>query len=435
MSADRYEIVVAGAGPAGLAAAVAAAAQGKRVCVVDENPQAGGQIWRHAAKTGTHASVKTYLSQLQSYGTTFLAGWKIISQPGAGLLRLESRDGVLDIGYEKLIVATGARERFLPFPGWTLPNIVGVGGLQNLLKGGLPLTGKTVVIAGSGPLLLALAFYAKQQGAQVLGIFEQAPLPKLVRFGATLTRYPAKILQGLEYKLATLAIPYHAGWYPVEAIGQEQLQSITVTNGKKTRQIPCNYLACAFNLVPNSELPMLLGCRTHSGLQPSSVVVDEWQQTTVANVYCAGEPTGVGGVELALAEGSIAGYAAAGNTAAARKLFPQRKKMHTFAARLEECFALRPELKTLAQEKTTVCRCEDVTYGELKEHNSWRSAKLHTRCGMGACQGRTCGAAAEFVLGWDAPAPRPPVFPAHLSSLAAPISKPEAVASPTQENL
>jgi D-hydroxyproline dehydrogenase subunit alpha len=179
-------------------------------------------------------------------------------------------------------------------------------------------------------------------------------------------------------------------------------------------------------LIPNTELPSLLGCRVQDGC----VSVDDFQTTSRANIFCAGEPTGVGGVELSLVEGQIAGFAAVGQEGRARELFPTRLKLRDFADALDRTFALRMELKRVAQPQTIVCRCEDVTYKQLAHHRSWRSAKLQTRCGMGPCQGRVCGPALEFMLGWTPDSVRPPVFPALLSTLAgAPRPESDPIAS------
>jgi NADPH-dependent 2,4-dienoyl-CoA reductase/sulfur reductase-like enzyme len=165
--------------------------------------------------------------------------------------------------------------------------------------------------------------------------------------------------------------------------------------------------------VPNLELAELLGCNLERG----AVTVDEFQQTTVANVYAAGEATGIGGLELSLIEGEIAGLSVAGKRDEARKLFGVREKQRRFARILNETFALRDELRDLVTSETIVCRCEDVRFERLKAHESWRAAKLQTRCGMGPCQGRVCGPAAEFLFGWKAESVRPPVFPVRVESM------------------
>jgi hypothetical protein len=156
--------------------------------------------------------------------------------------------------------------------------------------------------------------------------------------------------------------------------------------------------------------------------------VDQWQATSVENIYCAGEPTGIGGVDCALTEGGIAGYAASGQPARARALLKRRASWHAFRHALARAFALRPELRLLAGDDTLLCRCEDVALGRLKPFSGWREAKLQSRCGMGPCQGRVCGAAATFLFGWDTDATRPPVFPARIDSLITPdLPPPDAI--------
>jgi hypothetical protein len=193
------------------------------------------------------------------------------------------------------------------------------------------------------------------------------------------------------------------------------VESVTLTDGRRQWSEACDWLACGFHLVPNLELPRLLGCRVAGGY----VAVDGLQQSSVAGVACVGELTGIGGLDKALIEGRIAGLAAVGREAEAGRLEPKLRRQRRFAERMERAFALRAELRTLAAAETIVCRCEDVSYAALLECSSARQARLHTRCGMGACQGRVCGAATEFLFGWEAGAGRPPVFPAAVSALAA----------------
>jgi len=208
-------------------------------------------------------------------------------------------------------------------------------------------------------------------------------------------------------------VKYFSGCWALAAHGQDKLESVTLFRRGKRWQVACDYLACGFHLVPNVELAELLGCAVDRG----TVRVDEFQQTTVAKVYSAGETTGIGGLELSLVEGEIAGLAAAGRLDEARKLFPARAKQMRFADLLNRTFALRDELRYLVQPDTIVCRCEDVTFERLRDHSSWRAAKLQTRCGMGPCQGRVCGGAVEFLFGWRTESVRPPVLPVRVESL------------------
>ena len=400
--ADReFDVVVVGAGPAGLAAACRAAECGRRVAMLDDNPQAGGQIWRGASKEAAG-----WMRQ----GVEWMAGARVFDAPAPQTLAVETFDGECRVGYGSLILATGARERFLPFPGWTLPNVMGTGGLQALAKSGLPIAGKRVIVAGSGPLLLAVAHYMKAHGADVRLVAEQASQAALVRFGMRLIRHPGKLLQAVSLRTRR----YITSCWPVSAQGREKLESVTLRRaGGRTWTEACDYLACGFGLIPNVELAVLLGCR----MSTTGVEVDGVQRTSVKDVYAAGEITGIGGLELSLVEGEIAGYAAGGRRDRAEELFAARASHRQFVAALEQAFALRAELRDLPRPDTFVCRCEDVTMERVRACSNWREAKLHTRCGMGPCQGRICGGAVEFLLGWQSESVRPPVFPARVRSL------------------
>jgi NADPH-dependent 2,4-dienoyl-CoA reductase/sulfur reductase-like enzyme len=373
---DSYDVVVVGAGPAGLAAARRASESGKRVAMIDDNPAAGGQIWRGESLTAPNAKL--------------ICGARVVAAPAAGRLTLETFDSAVELEYGALVLATGARERFLPFPGWTLPHVTGAGGLQALVKSGMPIAGKRVVIAGSGPLLLAVAAYLKKRGAIVPLVAEQAD--SVTGFGLALARHPRKLLQAVRLRAG---VRYVTGCWPVSA----ETGAVTLS---RLGAVPCDYLACGFGLVPNTELLTLLG------------------YPTAPNIYAAGDVTGIGGLEMAIVEGEIAGLSAAGRHDEAARLSPALDRHRRFAAALERTFALRPELKTLAANDTIVCRCEDVTLGRIRSYSGWREAKLQTRCGMGPCQGRVCGPVVEFLLGWKSESVRPPIFPARIGTLSSP---------------
>src|SRR5689334_4510465 len=195
-SQQRFDVLDVGGGPAGVAAAIFAAKGGVRVGIVDENPGLGGQIWRGENSAGSQSSeASSWLNQVKTAGVTALYGKRVFHQPEPGVLLAEGLDDVCELGYRTLVLATGARERFLPFPGWTLPNVTGAGGLQALVKSGLPIKGKRVVVAGTGPLLLAVAAYLRKHGAEIPMICEQASWGRLTKFGMTLLGQPGKITQ------------------------------------------------------------------------------------------------------------------------------------------------------------------------------------------------------------------------------------------------
>ena len=410
-----YDVVVIGAGPAGIAAACTAAQGGRRVALLNGAPSLGGQIWRGESLAAAPRTARRWLARLSNSGVTVLDQTTAVASPDTRLLLAEQPDGAMEIGWERLILAVGAQELFLPFPGWTLPNVIGVGGLQALSKGGWPIEGKRVVVAGSGPLLIAVAAHLKQHGARIGGVIEQAPLGKLAKFGMALPWLaPSKLIQAVGFQWDLLGVRYRTGCWPVAAHGTDRVQSVTISNGQSTWTKECDYLACAFGLLPNLQWPRLLGC----GIEDDGVQVDSLQETTVPGVFCAGEATRIGGVDAALVEGQIAGYAAGGQAAMAERLFAARRRTRRFAAAMAATFSLRPELKELATEDTIVCRCEDVTRRQIEEHGDFRSAKLQTRCGMGPCQGRICQSAMQHIYGWQLDSSRPPVLPTRLGSLS-----------------
>src|SRR5438067_1161595 len=169
----KCDVAVVGAGPAGLATAKAASGHGAQDLVIDENARAGGQIWRGEDRVAA---------------AECMFGARALGLVSPGVLLVENAAGAVHVQFDKLVIATGARERFLPFPGWTLPGVFGAGGLQALVKSGLPIAGKRVVIAGMGPLLLAVADYLKTKGAYVLLIAEQTSAAKIRRFARGLWR-------------------------------------------------------------------------------------------------------------------------------------------------------------------------------------------------------------------------------------------------------
>jgi NADPH-dependent 2,4-dienoyl-CoA reductase/sulfur reductase-like enzyme len=424
---EMTDVAVIGAGPAGIAAAVRAAESGMRVMVIDEGSGPGGQIWRPGVGLAPSRSARQWLARFASSGATFRRYASVVdvcrNNTGYEVLE-EARGSARQIHARTLILATGARERFLPFPGWTLPNVVGIGAAQALLKSGTSFRGKRVVIAGTGPLMLPVAASLSHAGANVLLVAEQASAANLATFVAALWRRPSTLVQAAVLRAAFLRTAYAAGTWIKEARGDTAVREATLTDGASTRSLECDILCAAFGLVPNVELARLLGCAIDNG----AVVVSDEQRTDVSEVYCCGEPTGIGGVELALVEGEIAGLAAA-DTKVPPALASRRARLRADARRLERTFALRRELFTLADAATIVCRCEDVSFGELDRRWTTRQAKLFTRAGMGPCQGRVCGPALECLMGWPADAVRLPTQPARVSTLT---GDPTAVQQPRE---
>ncbi|WP_285892310.1 FAD-dependent oxidoreductase [Deinococcus taeanensis] len=425
------DVVVVGAGPAGLSAARAAAQSGADVLVLDAGPGPGGQIWRGLTEAQPGPAA-TLLREVRRLGVHVLTQAEVSAvesaRPDRHTLVLSTPVGLRRIETPTVILATGATERFVPFPGWTLPGVVGAGGLQAMTKSGLDVRGQRVVVAGSGPLLLAVAASLRGRGAHVIAVAEQASWPSLARFALSASRLPGKGPEAMKLTAALRGIPYWPGTYPLRASGEGRLSTVTLRRGHRERTLACDWLAAGFGLVPDTRVAALLGCAlTRAG----AVRVNAWQRTSRAGIYAAGEVTGVGGVDKAQLEGFLAGCAATGQIERLRDVALPLGRQRRFQAALDRSFALRPEVRALPGPDTVICRCEDVRHQALTACRSWTDAKLQTRCGMGTCQGRVCGPATAALYGWSFSGVRPPLTPLPLADLlcaARPRAEPAAPA-------
>ncbi|MGE4618339.1 MAG: FAD-dependent oxidoreductase [Planctomycetota bacterium] len=410
-------VVVIGAGPAGLSAACHAAELGQDVLLVDESPRPGGRIWAH--RDSVPAVVQGWIDRAQRAGVRWLQGGTVVDgamETGAmetGAMETGASGSVLTasvvdgrrtyIRCQKIIVATGARERFLPFPGWTLPGVLGAGALQSLIKGGLDVEGKRLVIAGSGPLLLAVAQLGTSRGADVLMI-EQASLAQRLPLVFSLLSSTSRLFEAWKLWKELRGIEKCSSSWPVKAEGQEKIEKVHLQTRNGIRIEPADLLAVGFGLVPESRVAQGLGCFVE---QDGTVKVDELQQSSIRNVLCAGEPTGVAGSEAALASGQVAGIVAAGATPSA-DLLAKVRRLRGWGVALERAHSLRSELKPLASEDVTICRCEDVTASTVEGVGSLREARMQCRIAMGPCQGRVCVPILAFRDGLGQDSVRPP---------------------------
>jgi len=439
---------VVGAGPAGLAAAATAALGGARVALVDAAPRVGGQFWRHReGSTGQgYRDWATFvgLRSLVEERVDHVAGASVwFVEPG---FRLHTTAGVVEAS--RIVLATGAYDRALPFPGWDLPGVVTPGAAQALLKGSGVAVGRRVVVAGAGPFLLPVAVGLLEAGVDVVGVVEAGGARGYLSRPGVLAGVAGKLGEAAGYA-ATLArhrVPYKVGHAVTAAhAGPDgHVSHVDVARLEKpggTLRWACDALAVGYGFTANLELGLALGCRTRvtadGGL---ALAVAGDGQTTVAGVYAAGEVTGVGGSALAVVEGELAGAAAAGGTALStrdiRQLRRKRERLRAFADVMHAAHPVPAGWTTWLEESTLVCRCEEVPAGAVKDAvnelgaTGARTVKQVARPGMGWCQGRTCGyAVAELparargrpVTRDDliAFAHRPIATPVRLSELAA----------------
>src|SRR6202000_1767892 len=200
------------------------------------------------------------------------------------LMETAAQDGV-QLRYGGLILATGARERLLPFAGWTLPGVTGAGALQALIKGGMPVRGERIVIAGSGPLLIAALATARAAEGRVLAVVEQASAFEVARFGASLLGEPAKLRQAFTMTRGFAGVRYWTGSIVRKAHGDGRVERVTIRRGEHESTLDCDRIACGYGLVPNMTLAQALGCAiTEAG----EIVVDDEQRTSVDGVLAAG---------------------------------------------------------------------------------------------------------------------------------------------------
>lgn len=422
----HFDIAIVGAGPAALAAIAAIsryASVSRRVVVIDEAAQPGGRVWA-GAMSAPSAEAQHMLRPISTSTFLKIQWWpssRVVSANDRELL-IEDETSARIVSFGKLILATGARELFLPFRGWALPGVMGVGALQLMAKSGMRLDGKRVVLAGSGPLLLAAAASLRATGATVVRISEAQPASRLRAFAKTLLRFPDRLLQALQLRGKTLSTPYRFGETIRVATGADWVASVTVRRADGTDiDVPCDYLGVAYGLIPNVELGALIGCRLdeRSGSH-SHISVDDECRTSVPNVYAIGEANGIGGKQKALADGHLVGsllaHASAQVIAHATRARIRERDYASALARAFDCRTL--DVTAALDDATLVCRCENVSWQAIKQHDNWRDYRLMERCGMGFCQGRVCEGALVLLTGTCRNDWRAPVFPCRVETLA-----------------
>jgi NADPH-dependent 2,4-dienoyl-CoA reductase/sulfur reductase-like enzyme len=398
------DVLIVGAGPAGLSAALAASGDGRRVLLLDASPRAGGQIWRHRDPLALPKGARQLLGRVEDAGVVLARRARVLDAASPRELVVDFDGRVDRVQTGALILATGASERFVPFPGWTLPGVVGVGGLQALIKGGLDLRASRVVLAGTGPLLFPVAAAVVQHGGVLAMVAEQANRGSLAAFALQLRRKPSALADAVRYRLAFAATPLALSTWVVRAEGNDRLERVVLLTQGREVSFRCEWLGTGMGLVPSTDLAQLVGCATDG----NGVRVDAQQRTSIGGVWAAGECTGISGDAGAMAEGAVAGRGAVGLalTAVQRR---RRDASRRFGELLARSFAVREEVLAAAAPDTILCRCEDVRVGDVDPRWTQRQAKLWTRVGMGSCQGAVCGPACQALFGWAGNAARPPL--------------------------
>ncbi|UOZ03561.1 NAD(P)/FAD-dependent oxidoreductase [Amycolatopsis sp. WQ 127309] len=449
-------VVVIGAGPAGLAAAEHALRAGAEVTVLDQADVPGGQYHRtlpeayetrkpHARADFTRR--RRVLEHPRCRWWPNSTVWALDRVETGGAPRAHVLRGPADgsarerhvLAPDALVLATGAHDRTLPFPGWHLPGVFTAGAAQALAKGERVAVGRRVLVAGSGPFLLPVAESLLGVGAEVVAVLEANP-NATVRKGWSrqpwrLARHITKAAELLRYA-ATLVwhrVPYRMGRTVIEARGDDRVREVVtarlnpdwsvVPGTERTYQVDAVCVGHGF--VPQPELAVAAGCVLDGGF----VRIDDEQRTTAPGVFAAGEITGIGGAIAAAAEGAVAGHAAAGGEPD-RGLRRARDRTREFAERLAAAHPIGHAWTGWLRPDTIVCRCEETTVAALRRAASdpvragSHALKLGTRAGLGPCQGRMCGPAVAELCGGTERHHRPIAQPIRLGELAEPEKEP-----------
>jgi thioredoxin reductase/bacterioferritin-associated ferredoxin len=447
---ESADVVVVGAGPGGIGAAVEAARAGLLVALIDENRAPGGNIYRASptefspAPTRDQRRGQPLLRALDGLPVRRLMGVTVWGAFEPCVLEAAVDGEGLTIEAKAVIVAAGAYDRAVCVPGWTLPGVLTVGGAQTLLKTQRLLPGRRFLFAGTGPLLLVVAAQYAEAGAEVVAVAEAAGTAALASHASALLSAPGLIADGLRYRwtLFRRRIPWLAPAVLARVDGSGEVESATIAVPGAERTFAVDTVCIGYGLVPAVELLQLIGCSLRHD-DAAGVWVpcrNEDFETTVASVFAVGDGAGIGGALAAADEGCIAGLAAARRLGAAtdaqaaeRKRRARRRlsRLARFRRAMDAVYRVPPVLLDRAAGDTIVCRCEDVSRRELEEAiadgaRTPGQLKAWTRAGMGPCQGRMCSpnttellrrATGASTAQLGPPSIRPPIKPVAVEAL------------------
>ena len=466
MKIREIELAIIGAGPAGICAAIEAAKSDVSVTVIDENLKPGGQIYRRItdafAVTDENRLGKDYIQgtklirELEHYSPKIeliedAPIWGIFADREVAFLSKGKNE---ELKPQKLIIAEGAYDRPMPFPGWTLPGVFTAGGALRMVKIERVLPGKRILLAGTGPLQLVLATQLVQAGAEVVSVLEAASSTGVWKYLPQFWGQWGLIKDGLHYlwELRRGKIPYLTSHAIIQARGEQEVNEAVYArvdrDGKPIpgteKTVEVDTICTGYGLIPSTRLSRLCGCEHKykpcvGGWVPCH---DENMETSLPGVFVAGDGAGIAGALVAIEEGRLAAIKASQQLGyitqeeAKHRSLPIFKKLRglrRFELALNEIFLIRRGLFTRITDDTIICRCEEITAGEIRQIIAdgaigKQEIKRLTRAGMGSCQGRMCESTiAEMIsietkrpveeMGWFSP--RPPVKPLPLRILAA----------------
>ena len=417
-------IVVIGAGPAGVRAATTLAKTGRRVVLIDENMRVGGQIYRQPPPGAERAPEALYGFEAAKAVSIHRALDGLDIDYRSETLVWNARERVLDLTgprgaerlpFDRLILATGATDRSIPFVGWTLPGVYSLGGAQIALKAQGCAIGRRVVFVGTGPLLPLVAYQYAKAGADVAAVLDTSAFATKLKAVPGLLALPRLLAKGLYYlaQLKRRGIPVIEGVENFAIEGKEAPHAVTWRRGAQSGRIECDAVGAGFGLRSETQLADLLGCvfafddLTRQWLP----IKDAAGRATERHVYLAGDGAGIAGADAAELAGERVAWTLLGDIGApvdAARVATLDKglaRIARFRRAIEAAYPFPHRLHDAIPDTLVVCRCEGVTAGHLKVQVEQREAsemnrlKAYSRLGMGRCQGRMCASAGAELLG------------------------------------
>jgi NADPH-dependent 2,4-dienoyl-CoA reductase/sulfur reductase-like enzyme len=417
-------IVIVGAGPAGISAAHTLLHYGVQPCLIDEGLRGGGQIYRRQPENFKRSAKALYgfeaAKAVAVHNALDQLAEQIDYRPQTLVWNAERNhlDTVRDkragqVEFSRLIVASGATDRVLPVPGWTLPGVYSLGAAQIALKYQGCAIGQDVVFAGSGPLLYLVAYQYAKAGAKVRAVLDSAPFSAQCRALPALLGQPATLAKGIYYRgwLSTHGIPVHQGAELLRIEGERRVSRVCWRQNGEEKQLACDAVAFAHALRSETQLADLLGCEfVWSPLNRAWLPThDESGRSSVSNVYLAGDGAGIMGADAAQMAGELAaltlladdGHAIDNRRSA--HLQQQLARITRFRHGLETAFPFPEGWALNTPDETLICRCEEISAGQIRavvDNGHWEINRVKAMCrvGMGRCQGRMCGAAAAEIV-------------------------------------
>ena len=430
----KVDLVVLGAGPAGVAAANVASKEGAEVVIIDENSSAGGQIYRappnefqpqNSFKSDEFREGEKQRNILKNSNVKALFKHRVWSVSSDLVVSTVGPNGLSSWHARSLIIANGALERIIPFPGWTIPGVIGLAASTILLKSQYVLPGQSTVVAGCGPLLIAVANGIIKSGGKVSAIIDLNSKSDWIKAFPRLLSRPDQLFKGMSWfaNIMKAGIKIYGGHAVTNTKQVDNVLRISIApinsagsilDSKNQKIVEGDCLAIGHGLFPSTEITRLLKAKhIYDPLKGGWVpLIDDDFRSSIPGVYIAGDATGISGAFSAVQKGRIAGMAAVRdlNVMSSQKYKAKikseliiLKKNENFGKAAVRLMKFRPELIQTITSETIVCRCEDVFRSEIDEAiesgaRDLNQLKAWTRCGMGPCQGRTCSEAIEAIL-------------------------------------